>query len=176
MVTAGSSGYQAIMSAPKYNSKTGFWEQSVTGYQPQSNDLSSLFGGSGSNSSSNNTTNSLFGSSSDSSGIFGSGSGIDDYINKAKDVSNFQLGQNENLATFYSGLRNTEAQNNFGRQYQLNQQQNNSNEAINKLQQDATTSRLQDQLNSQQTMQQNDFNQQNLFRSQSAALALRGLQ
>ncbi|MBO3462977.1 hypothetical protein G7B40_001630 [Aetokthonos hydrillicola Thurmond2011] len=113
---------------------------------------------------------SLFGNNS---GLFGGGFG--DWINTAKDLSNFQLGQNEKLAQFNLGLRNQEADSNFGRQYKLNQQEIQGTYDLNKMQQDATTNRLQSQLQNQSQMQQAGFNQDNLFRAQSAALAMRGL-
>lgn len=147
----------------------------------------SAFGGSANNSSNNN---------SNTSSLFGGGT-LDSYTDRAKDLARFRLGLDQEQATFSSGLRETEAQNNFGREYKLvdqqfqgqtglknvdfghnyklADQQGQIQTGLETLRQDATTNRLQRQLDSQQGMQKSGFDQQNLFRAQSAALALRGL-
>jgi hypothetical protein len=131
----------------------------------QLNASASNFGIGGSNNSSSSSTGS-------SSSLFGN---LSDYTAQAKDLAQFNLGLNKDQETFDSGLRETEAQNDFGRNYKLADQQIGGQKDITNIQQGATTDRLQRQLNSQQTMQKSGFDQQNLYRAQSAALALRGL-
>lgn len=63
----------------------------------------------------------------------------------------------------------------FRNTWQLNQQQNDFTRQLEDLRQSATTNRLMEQLKNQRNMQQAGFDQQNIFRAQSAALALRGL-
>lgn len=137
-------------------------------------------------------------SSSASSSLFGdTGINFDQATNAAKDIANFRLGLDQKQALFSRGLREDEAQSDFGRttalrdidfsqnyrladqqiggQYKLGEQQITGQKDITNIQQSATTDRLQRQLDSQQTMQKSGFDQQNLYRAQSAALALRGL-
>lgn len=121
---------------------------------------------SGSNTSSTSSTGSLFGSLN---GNFGG------LVDQAKDLAQFNLGLSKDQAQFYRGLREDEAQADFGRNFKLQDQQIIGQKDLTNIQQSATTDRLQRQLDSQQTMQQRGFDQQNLFRAQSAALALRGL-
>lgn len=118
--------------------------------------------GSGSGSSSASSASSLFGN-------------ISSYTDQAKDLARFRLGLDQEQAKFSSGLRETEFQSDFGRNYKLADQQIGGQKDITNIQQSATTDRLQRQLDSQQTMQKSGFDQQNLYRAQSAALALRGL-
>lgn len=130
----------------------------------------SLFGGGGGSSSSSSN---LFGSSGSLFGSGGVGAGL---IDQAKDLANFRLGLDERQGTFSAGLRETEAQNNFGRNFKLADQQIVGQTGLENLRQNATTQRQTQQLTSQQLMQQKGFDQQNQYRAQSASLALRGLQ
>lgn len=126
-------------------------------------------------------------SSSSSGGLFGSLDGsLSGYMDQAKDLARFRLGLDQEQANFSYGLRNREADEDlrrttalrgtdFGYNYKLAEQQIGGQKDLMNIQQGATTDRLQRQLESQQTMQQRGFDQQNLFRAQSAALALRGL-
>ena len=63
----------------------------------------------------------------------------------------------------------------FRNQFKLDDQQIQGQMGLEGLRQDAVTGRTQMQLDNQRAMQEAGFNQQNLFRAQSAALALRGL-
>jgi hypothetical protein len=63
----------------------------------------------------------------------------------------------------------------FRNQFKLSDQQIQGQMGLEGLRQDAVTGRTQMQLDTQKAMQEAGFNQQNLFRAQSAALALRGL-
>lgn len=114
-------------------------------------------------------------SSSSSGGLFGSLGGITGYVDQAKDLARFRLGLDQEQAKFSRGLREEESQSDFGRTYKLSEQQITGQKDLTNLQQSATTDRLQKQLESQQAMQMRGFDQQNLYRAQSAALALRGL-
>jgi hypothetical protein len=109
-------------------------------------------------------------------GLFGGGNGtFGNLFETAKDMAKFRLGLDQEQARFSRGLREEEAQSDFGRNFKLQDQRIRGEQDLQNLVQSATTGRLNNQLNSQQTMQQRGFDQQNLFRAQSAALALRGL-
>ncbi|MBW4480747.1 MAG: hypothetical protein KME54_28890 [Tolypothrix brevis GSE-NOS-MK-07-07A] len=72
--------------------------------------------------------------------------------------------------------RNTKlADQQFQSQFKLGDQQIQGQFGLEDRRQNATTGRLNSQLSSQQLMQQRGFDQQNLYRAQSAALASRGL-
>jgi hypothetical protein len=122
-------------------------------------------------------------SSGNASSLFGD---LSSYTDQAKDLARFRLGLDQDQAKFSSGLRETEFESDFGRnykladqqiggQYKLGEQQITGQKDLANIQQSATTDRLQRQLESQQGMQRTGFDQQNLYRAQSAALALRGL-
>lgn len=122
-------------------------------------------------------------SSSANSSLFGSMGTLTD---QAKDLARFRLGLDQEQARFSRGLREEEAQAEFGRTtnlrnidfqntYKLDTQQIEGNKSLENIRQTATSDRLQAQLANQKAMQDAGFNQQNLFRAQSAALALRGL-
>jgi hypothetical protein len=130
--------------------------------------------GFGSNNLNSNSlpTNSSSNSTSNISSLFGN---LSSYTDQAKDLARFRLGLDQDQAKFSSGLRETEFQNDFGRNYRLADQQIAGQKDLTNIQQSATTDRLQRQLTSQQGMQKSGFDQQNLYRAQSAALALRGL-
>ena len=179
-----SSGYRSIMGDPYKDPKTGFWTQKVIGMekvdpladyekglqsQQKYKEIDSRYG--------INRVGSIDTSGSAASGIgtsslFGN---LSSYTDQAKDLARFRLGLDQEQAKFSSGLRETEFQSDFGRNYKLAEQQIGGQKDITNLQQSATTDRLQRQLESQQTMQKSGFDQQNLYRAQSAALALRGL-
>lgn len=139
-------------------------------------DMAAKYGyGYGTNSSAPNTTFGSGGSGSSStatSGLFGNLGG---YVDQAKDLARFRLGLDQEQARFSRGLREEESQADFGRNYKLAEQQIIGQKDLTNLQQSATTERLEKQLDSQQLMQTRGFDQQNLYRAQSAALALRGL-
>lgn len=139
----------------KYQEKYGFGD--------------STSGGAGGSAANNNNAG-----TSGTSSLFGGGS-LDSYVNQAKDLARFRLGLDQEQATFSRGLREQEAQSDFGRNYKLQEQQITGQKDLTNIQQAATTDRLQKQLDSQQLMQSRGFDQQNLYRAQSAALALRGL-
>lgn len=131
------------------------------------------------NSQGRSTANGLFGSGAEGllggvGGLFGGGT-FGSFIDTAKDMARFRLGLDQEQARFSRGLREEEAQSDFGRNFKLQEQRIGGERDIQNIVQNATTGRLQNQLSSQQTMQQKGFDQQNLFRAQSAALALRGL-
>jgi hypothetical protein len=154
-----------------HDNKTSFEKQN----QLSSNQRSGLEGtGAGGN------------SSSSSSSLFGSVGGIDDYTDRAKDLARFRLGLDQDQATFFRGLREQESQSDFGRttqlrdvdfqnQFKIGDQQITGQKDLENIRQDATTGRTQMQLDNQRAMQEAGFGQQNLFRAQSAALALRRL-
>lgn len=127
--------------------------------------LASLSSDSGSGSTSGNGT-------SNSSSLFGD---ISSYTDQAKDLAKFRLGLDKDQAQFSSGLRETEFQNDFGRNYKLADQQIGGQKDITNLQQNATTDRLQRQLTSQQGMQKAGFDQQNTVIAGQVARALRPL-
>ncbi|NJL11378.1 MAG: hypothetical protein HC908_17915 [Calothrix sp. SM1_7_51] len=97
------------------------------------------------------------------------------FFNRSKDMARFRLGLDQEQARFFRGLREEESQADFGRSFRFQDQQIQGNQRLQDTIQNATTNRLQRQLDNQSTMQQRGFDQQNLFRAQSAALALRGL-
>jgi hypothetical protein len=125
-----------------------------------------------SNPGSSLSSNSSSLNSGSGSSLFGN---LSSYTDQAKDLARFRLGLDQEQAKFSSGLRETEFQSDFGRNYKLADQQIGGQKDITNIQQSATTDRLQRQLESQQGMQKSGFDQQNLYRAQSAALALRGL-
>lgn len=114
-------------------------------------------------------------SSLGNNGLFGSLGSFGDLTDQAKDLARFRLGLDQEQARFSRNLREEESQADFGRNFKLADQQITGQKDLTNIQQNATTDRLQRQLSSQQLMQQRGFDQQNLFRAQSAALALRGL-
>ncbi|RUR76993.1 hypothetical protein PCC6912_39520 [Chlorogloeopsis fritschii PCC 6912] len=114
-----------------------------------------------------------FGASSSS--LFGGVGGLSGFTDMAKDLARFRLGLDQEQARFSRGLREEEAQADFGRNFKLADQQIVGQKDLENIRQTATTDRTQRQLDTQQSMQKAGFDQQNLFRAQSAALALRGL-
>jgi hypothetical protein len=130
-------------------------------------------GSGGTSNSSSNSSSSLFGSGSNS--LFGTDGSLSSLVDQSKDLAKFRLGLDQQQATFSRGLREDESQADFGRNTKLADQQIQGQFGLEDRRQNATTGRLNAQLTSQQLMQQHGFDQQNLYRSQSAALASRGL-
>lgn len=96
-------------------------------------------------------------------------------IREARDQAEFKFELDERRAANdfdrVGTLRNID----FTNQFKLSDQQIQGQMGLEGLRQDAVTGRTQMQLDNQRAMQEAGFNQQNLFRAQSAALALRGL-
>ena len=112
-------------------------------------------------------------SSSSASSLFGGLGG--DLFEQTKKAADLRFDLDKRQAELSGGLRETESQNNFGRNTQLAAQQITGQKDLSNIQQEATTKRLERQLDSQQSMQRTANDQTNLFRAQSAALATRGL-
>lgn len=118
-------------------------------------------------------------SSSSGSGSFGLNiggfGGIDDITNRAKDLAQFRLGLDFQQMDKAAGLRENEAQNNFGRTTKLTDQTYNWQRLINQDTEGARTQRNTDQLNTQKFMQQRGIDQDNFATRRAIGLASRRL-
>jgi hypothetical protein len=125
----------------------------------------------------NDNTNSSSSSISGSSalGSFLNSSSLDSITNRAKDMAQFRLGLDKDQATFYGGLRETEAKNNFGRTTSFEDQQQRGRVDLTNIQQNALTGRLERELSNRLTQQQKGFDQSNLQTNRAISLASRRL-
>jgi hypothetical protein len=108
-------------------------------------------------------------------GGFGGLGDFDSLSDKAKDLARFRLGLDKEQSEFSFGLRDKEAEGNFGRQFKLDTNQRQFDRNINTDTQSAMTDRLQKQLNTQLEQQSRDINQQNFATSRAINLASRRL-
>lgn len=139
-------------------SKYGFGDDSTSG-----------FNGSGSGSNSSSATNNK------SSNLFGLGGEYGALTDQAKDLARFRLGLDKEQADFSYGLRDKEAEGNFGRQYKLNAQQYDSQKGINLDTQSAMNQRLESELQNRLQQQDRGINQENFATGRAIRLASRRL-
>lgn len=97
-----------------------------------------------------------------------------DAVNRAKDLALFRQQLDRRMGNFSFGLRDKEATRDFGFNTKLQGQQIAGTQALENTRQGAETLRLDKTLGSQHLMQQKQFDQDNLFRANSAALAMKG--
>jgi hypothetical protein len=131
-------------------------------------------------------------SGSANSGVAGGGSGsssgnnplgsflggnfsLDSMTDRAKDMARFRLGLDQEQAGFFGGLREKEAQSNFGRQSSFERQQQEGRESLTNITQNALTGRLNSELQNRLTQQDKNIGQQNLATNRAINLASRRL-
>lgn len=94
---------------------------------------------------------------------------------QAKDLARFRLGLDKDQASFSYGLRDKEAEGNFGRQYKLDTQQRQFDRDINTDTQSALTQRLEKELTNRLEQQEKGINQENFATNRAIRLASRRL-
>lgn len=107
-------------------------------------------------------------------GIGGIGN-IEDITKQAKDLAEFRLGLDFRGMDKTASLREAESANNFGRTQKLTDQTFNWQRLINQDTEGAKTQRNTDQLNTQQRLQSNQINQENLAARRAIGLASKRL-
>lgn len=93
----------------------------------------------------------------------------------AERAANFKQSLDKDMANFNFGLRDREAEGNFGRQFKLDNQQRTFDRNINTDTQNAMTLRLDKELNNRLEQQQRGINQENFATNRAIKLASKRL-